>query len=67
MTQETPELAATKTVLTLHNVAHQGIFGREQASAVGLEAADVTPERAEFYGKLNLLKLGMVTADLVTV
>jgi starch synthase len=66
LAKETPELASTKTVLTLHNVAHQGIFGREQAPALGLDAEHFTPEAGEFYGKLNVLKLGIVTADAVT-
>jgi starch synthase len=63
---ESPELAATKTVLTVHNMAHQGVFGREQLAALGLDARDFSPETGEFYGKLNLLKLGLVTADAVT-
>ena len=64
--RESPELGATKTVLTIHNMAHQGIFGREQVAAVGLEPRDFMPETGEFFGKLNLLKLGLVTADAVT-
>jgi starch synthase len=66
LTRESPELSATKTVLTIHNVSHQGIFGREQGPAIGLEPSDFTPETAEFYGKLNVLKLALVTADVVT-
>lgn len=65
-TKETPELAATKTVLTLHNVAHQGIFAKEQLGALGLGWEHFSVEGAEFYGKINLLKLGIVTADAVT-
>ena len=64
--RESEQLAATKTVLTVHNMAHQGIFGREQVAAVGLEARDFQPETGEFFGKLNLLKLGLVTADAAT-
>jgi len=56
----------TKTVLTIHNMAHQGVFGREQVTAVGLESRHFTPDRGEFFGKLNFLKLGLVTADAVT-
>lgn len=61
-----PNDLPTKTVLTIHNMAHQGVFGREQVAAVGLDARHFTPETGEFFGKLNLLKLGMVTADVVT-
>ncbi len=56
----------TKTVLTIHNMAHQGIFGREQLNAIGLEGRHFTPDTGEFFGKLNLLKLGLVSADVVT-
>jgi starch synthase len=66
LARETPELVATKTVLTVHNMAHQGVFGREQVAAVGLEPRDFTPDTGEFFGKLNLLKLGLVTADAAT-
>ena len=66
LTRESPELAATKTVLTVHNMAHQGVFGREQVPAIGLEPRHFTHETGEFFGKLNLLKLGLVTADVVT-
>jgi starch synthase len=47
-------------------MAHQGIFGRENVTAVGLDPKHFTPETGEFFGKLNFLKLGMVTADVVT-
>jgi len=66
LARESHELAATKTLLTIHNMAHQGVFGREQVAAVGLEPHDFTPETGEFFGKLNVLKLGLVTADAVT-
>ncbi len=64
--KETPELALTKTVLTMHNVAHQGVFAKEQLAALGLGWEHFSVEGAEFYGKINLLKLGVVTADAVT-
>ncbi len=66
LTKESPELGATKTVLTIHNMAHQGVFGREQVPVVGLGSDHFTPDTGEFFGKLNLLKLGLVEADVVT-
>src|SRR5580704_6731247 len=33
---ETPALAATRTVLTLHNVAHQGVFPKDVLPTLGL-------------------------------
>jgi starch synthase len=59
-------VAGTKSVLTIHNMAHQGVFGREQVAAIGLEPRHFTPTTGEFFGKLNFLKLGLVDADVVT-
>ncbi len=64
--ESVPALAATKTVLTVHNVAHQGVFPREVVPTLGLGWEHFTIEGLEFYGKANLLKLGVVTADAVT-
>jgi starch synthase len=63
---ETPSLAATRTVLTIHNVVHQGVFPRETLPTLGLGWEAFTVDRMEFYGGINLLKQGIVTADAVT-
>jgi starch synthase len=63
---ETAALAATRTVLTIHNVAHQGVFPKEDLSTVGLGWDAFRVDGIEFYGKINLLKQGIVTADAVT-
>ncbi|MDB4994933.1 MAG: glgA [Myxococcaceae bacterium] len=61
-----PALAATRTVLTIHNVAHQGIFPRETLPELGLGWDRFTMDGIEFYGKCNFLKQGIVAADAVT-
>src|SRR5580700_6652129 len=63
---ETPALAATRTVLTIHNVAHQGVYPRATLPTLGLGWEHFTLEGLEFYGGINLLKQGIVTADAVT-
>jgi starch synthase len=63
---ETPALAATRTVLTIHNVRHQGIFPKDALPALGLGWAHFHVDGIEFYGGINLLKQGVVTADAVT-
>jgi starch synthase len=63
---ETPALGATRTVLTIHNVAHQGVFPRATLPTLGLGWEHFTVEGLEFYGGINLLKQGIVTADVVT-
>jgi starch synthase len=57
---------ATKTVLTIHNVAHQGVLPRDMLGALGLAKEDFTIAGAEFYEQINVLKQGIVSADVVT-
>jgi starch synthase len=62
---ETPALAATRTVLTVHNVVHQGIFPKKALPDIGLGWDAFRVDGIEFYGKINMLKLGIVSADAV--
>lgn len=55
-----------KTVLTVHNASHQGIFPKETLLACGLTWDHFRAESAEFYGSVNWLKLGVLTAGAVT-
>jgi starch synthase len=63
---EVPALAMTRTVLTIHNVVHQGVFPREVLPTLGLGWDTFTVDGIEFYGGINLLKQGVLTADSVT-
>lgn len=56
----------TPSVLTIHNVAHQGVFPKETLPTLGLSWEDFTVGGIEFYGSVNLLKQGIVSADVVT-
>jgi len=56
-----PEYHA-KTVLSIHNLAYQGIFPLQDHQ---LFSINYTSE-FEFQGYLNFLKTGIVTADLIT-
>ncbi|MSP24895.1 MAG: glycogen synthase [Myxococcales bacterium] len=58
--------AAPRTVLTVHNAAHQGRFPMSAAKDLGLDAAELHPGLFEFYGELNFLKAGLLSADIVT-
>jgi starch synthase len=66
LTRATPALAATRTVLTIHNVAHQGVFSKETLPELGLSWDDFNVDGIEFYGGINLLKQGIRTADAIT-
>ncbi|HXX69199.1 MAG TPA: glycogen/starch synthase [Polyangiaceae bacterium] len=63
---EVPAVSATRLILTIHNVAHQGIFPREDLPSTGLGWGAFHIDGLEFYGRINLLKLGILTADAVT-
>ncbi|HXZ93340.1 MAG TPA: glycogen synthase GlgA [Burkholderiales bacterium] len=54
------------SVMTLHNLAYQGLFPAPALADLGLPAASFTPEGLEFYGKLSFLKAGVRYADLLT-
>jgi len=54
-----------RSVLTIHNLLHQGLFGRDVFDWLGLPPDAWSPEGVEFYGKLNFLKAGIVYADRV--
>jgi len=59
-------LSNIRSVLTIHNLGYQGLFPAEHFSLTGLPAHLFTPAALEFYGKLNLLKGGLVFADRLT-
>lgn len=61
-------LKKSKSILTIHNVGYQGVFGKEVLGLLQLSEELFNPENIEFFGKVNLLKAGIVNADnLVTV
>lgn len=54
-----------KTVLTVHNLGYQGLFAKEEFPKLGLDPSYFNIEGLEFYGKVNLLKGGLNSADLI--
>lgn len=59
--------AETRSVLTIHNLAHQGTFPPDRYPMLGLSPDLFRPgEPFEFYGKINFLKAGIVFADKIT-
>ena len=59
-------LAGTKTVLTVHNLAYQGLFPRGKFPRLGLDRSLFTIDGLEYYDQINLLKGGIVFADAIT-
>ncbi len=55
-----------KSVITIHNMRHQGRFWRGAMELTGLDWSYFSYDKMEFYGQLNLLKSGIVFSDAVT-
>lgn len=61
--RDDPFFEKTKTLLTIHNLAYQGIFPKSALSKISLPQWLFNPEYVEFYGNINFLKSGIVFAD----
>jgi starch synthase len=61
-----PVLAGTPCVLTIHNLAYQGICEADWLPRLDLPWEVYVPERMEFWNRANLLKGGIADADLIT-
>jgi len=60
-------LSNSSSLFTIHNMGYQGIFPREKLPITGLpEAGFFHPEGLEYWGKINLLKAGIVYSDAIT-
>ncbi|MCL2225618.1 MAG: glycogen synthase [Defluviitaleaceae bacterium] len=55
-----------KSLITIHNLHYQGVFGREILWAVGLNDGYFTGGDLEFYGNISYLKGGIKHADAVS-
>jgi len=54
-----------KTLLTIHNMAYQGIFSPEVLLDIGLPESVFTQDGLEYFGNVNYLKSGIVWADRI--
>lgn len=53
-------------VMTIHNIAFQGLFDAKVREEIGLKQSLFTPESAEYFGKIGYLKAGLALADKIT-
>ncbi|MEJ7730952.1 MAG: glycogen synthase GlgA [Polyangiaceae bacterium] len=60
------ELSRSKTVLTIHNLTHQGVFPRDALGLLGLDDSHFSPDALEFYGGVSFLKAGILSAHALT-
>jgi starch synthase len=59
-------LAGTPSLMTVHNLAYQGLFPPAALPYTGVPRRLFDLHGVEFYGKLNLLKGGLLYADAIT-
>ena len=55
-----------RTVMTIHNMASQGLFWHWDMLLTGLDWKYFNWQQMEYYGQLNLLKTGLVFADAIS-
>ncbi|HWQ40348.1 MAG TPA: glycogen synthase GlgA [Burkholderiales bacterium] len=55
-----------RSLITIHNLAYQGIFPPETTAKLGLPPQAFAIDGVEFYGNLSFLKGGLQAADRIT-
>ena len=60
-----PMLGQTASVLTIHNIAYQGVYDAKDYPYLGLQWGNFTSDKFEDFGRVNFLKGGIVYADAV--
>lgn len=58
--------AGTRTIFTIHNMAYQGLFDKEEFPKTGLDWSLFDIKYFEFYGKVNLMKAALIYSDAVS-
>ncbi|MBI3333382.1 MAG: glycogen synthase GlgA [Candidatus Omnitrophica bacterium] len=61
-----PFFAKARSVFTIHNLAYQGLFPKDQYPRLGLGQELFNINGLEFYDQVNLLKGGLVFAGAIT-
>jgi starch synthase len=60
------EPSRVATVMTVHNLAYQGVFSAASLPGLGLPDAFFAVDGVEFHGQLSFLKAGLYYADAIT-
>jgi starch synthase len=54
------------SILTIHNLAYQGIYDRDRLSRLGIPSEAFNMDGVEFHGRLSFLKAGIYYASQIT-
>ena len=60
------EFSDVKIIFTIHNMAYQGLFGREFMGLLGIPESLFIPDGLEFYGRMNFMKAGIIYSDAIS-
>src|ERR1043166_7059569 len=66
MSRATPALAAISSVFTIHNLAYQGVFDASWLPRLGLSWDFMRIDALEYWGRISLLKAGIVFSRSIT-
>lgn len=56
-----------RTIFTIHNLQFQGVFPKEiLEDLLGVSNKYFNPDQLEFFGNINFMKAGLVSADMIT-
>lgn len=61
-----PVIGRVPVVLTIHNLAFQGLFDAAELPWIGLSPALFRPDRLEYWGRVSALKGGIVFSQKIT-
>jgi starch synthase len=64
--RDDPLFRNTLTVFTVHNLAYQGLYPKEDMPKTLLDWGYFNWKQLEYHGKLNILKAGLVFSDIIT-
>jgi len=64
--RDRPRWQRLPVVYSVHNAGYQGIFPAYDFPLTGLDWGVLSPKALEFFDKINLMKGGLVFADLLT-
>ena len=57
---------ATRTVMTIHNLAFQGVFAPHWVADLALPASSFSVDGVEYHGRMSFLKAGLFFSDAIT-
>lgn len=64
--RKNPEFANTASILTIHNLGYQGIYGKHLFPSLGVDWLYYYSAGFDDWDNMNLLKAGIQCADLIT-